>query len=232
MRLESTAMIPPSHAAASPSLTKILLVDDHPVVREMLSLRIAQEPDLVVCAEVGDVPQALAAAEIHHPDLAIIDINLPGGHGLELIKGIQARHPNVRILVFSMHDEHLYGERVLRAGAHGYLMKSEPPGRIIDAVREVLAGKLAVSQDLSDRLLSDVTHRKRSKGSRMQQLSDRELEVFELIGKGLGTRDIAKRLQRGVKTIDTYRSRIKDKLQIGSATELVAKAARWVAEKS
>lgn len=223
-------MSPPVVSAGPASTRKILLVDDHPVVREMLSMRIAQEEGLAVCAGVGTVAEALAAVERHHPDIAIVDINLPDGHGLELIKEIHARDPEVRLLVFSMHDEHLYGERVLRAGAQGYLMKSESPEKIIEAIHRVLAGRLAVSDELSNRLLADATRQGRSKATAMQQLSDRELEVFELIGQGLGTKDIANRLNRGVKTIDTYRLRIKEKLQVGTATELVAKAARWVAE--
>lgn len=211
-------------------MRKILLVDDHPVVREMLALRIAQEGGLKVCAAVGDVAKALAAVELHHPDLAIVDINLPDGHGLELIKEIHVIDPGLRLLVFSMHDERLYGERVLRAGAHGYLMKSEAPEKIIDAIHRVLSGRLAVSEELSQRILSETTSRKPSKESGIQQLSDRELEVFELLGQGLSTKEIAGRLNRSVKTIDTYRLRIKEKIQIGSANELVAKAARWVAE--
>ncbi len=224
-------MIPPASIAAAPVTRKVLLVDDHPVVREMLALCIAQEKDLKVCASAGNVAQALADVERHHPDLAIVDINLPDGHGLELIKEIQVRDPNVRLLVFSMHDEHLYGERVLRAGAQGYLMKSEPPEKIIEAIRRVLDGKMAVSEELAQRILSETAHQKRSKEKGMQQLSDRELEVFELLGQGLSTKEIAGRLHRGTKTIDTYRLRIKEKLQIGNASELVAKAARWVAEK-
>lgn len=224
-------VVPPPAADAAPgALCKILLVDDHPVVREMLTLRITQEVDLEVCAAVGEMAAALAAVERHQPDLAIVDINLPDGHGLELIKEVHTRDPAVRLLVFSMHDENLYGERVLRAGAQGYLMKSEPPEKIIEAIRRVLAGKLAVSDALSHRLLSEATRQGRSKETAMERLSDRELEVFELIGRGLGTKDIASRLNRGVKTIDTYRLRIKEKLQVGTATELVAKAARWVAE--
>jgi DNA-binding NarL/FixJ family response regulator len=211
---------------------KILLVDDHPVVREMLSLRIAQEQDLVVCGAEGDMAHALAAVERHRPDLAVLDINLPDGHGLELIKEIHARDPKIRLLVFSMHDENLYGERVLRAGAQGYLMKNESPDKIIDSIRRILDGKLAVSEELSHRLLSEATQRSRSKGPGMEQLSDRELEVFELIGQGLDTKEIAHRLKRGVKTIDTYCLRIKEKLKIGTMSELVARASRWVTENA
>lgn len=222
-------MIPPYHKREL--RRSVLLVDDHPVVREMLSLRISQEEDLTVCAAVPDVAGTLVAIDLHHPELAIIDINLPDGHGLELIKEIHTRAPDMRMLVFSMHDEHLYAERALRAGAHGYLMKSESPDKIIEAIRRVLSGKLAISEELSHQLLQNTTRKGGNEAPSVQQLSDRELEVFELIGQGIGTREIANRLQRGIKTIDTYRLRIKDKLQIETATELVATAVRWVSEK-
>lgn len=223
-------MTSPAGSAVPPLKRKILLVDDHPVVRELLSQRIAREEDLHVCADVGNMAEALAAIEQYQPDLAIVDINLPDGHGLELIKEIQARHPSVRVLVFSTHDERLYGSRVLRAGAQGYLMKSESPEKVIFAIRDILGGKLAVSDELAQKLMADAAHQRRSKASPMQLLSDRELEVFELIGTGLSTKEIAGRLNRGVKTIDTYRLRIKEKLQIATVSDLVATAARWVVE--
>lgn len=206
-------------------------MDDHPIVREMLALRISQETDLTVCADVGSVAEALSAVTQYQPDLAVIDINLPDGHGLELIKEIHALDPALFLLAFSMHDEQLYGERVLRAGAQGYLMKSRPPEEIIIAIRRVLSGKLAVSEELADKILSESTRQIRTPTSATQELSDRELEVFELIGEGHSTKEIARRLQRGIKTIDTYRLRIKEKLHITSASELIARAARWVIEK-
>jgi DNA-binding NarL/FixJ family response regulator len=208
---------------------KILLVDDHPVVLECLELRFSREPDLVVCAAVSAAALVLPAIEKHRPDVAIIDISLPDGHGLELVKDIHARHPQVRLIAFSMHDESLYGDRILRAGANGYVMKKDPPARVVQAVRDVLADRLAVSDALSQKLLNSMRGNHSAGHSPVELLSDRELEVFQLLGQGLGTKEIAERLHRGVKTIETYRSRIKDKLAITSAPELVAKAASWSA---
>jgi DNA-binding NarL/FixJ family response regulator len=210
---------------------KIMLVDDHPVVRECLDIRISREPDLVVCASVGEASSALPAIAEHQPDLVIIDITLPDGHGLELVKDIHARHPGLRLLVFSMHDETLYGERMLRAGASGYVMKKDPPERVVEAVREILAGRLAVSDALSQKMLNAFRGQAVPAASGMELLSDRELEVFQLLGQGMGTREISEHLRRGIKTIETYRNRIKDKLDIGSASELVARAAAWAASR-
>lgn len=209
---------------------KILLVDDHPVVLESLALRFSQEPDLQICGTSSSTSDALRAVEQYQPHLAILDMSLPDGHGLELIKDIHSRHPEVRMLVFSMHDENLYGERALRAGAQGYLMKHEPPEKVHDAVRRVLAGKMAVSDELAQRLLNNLTTPRPTQASGIERLSDRELEIFQLLGQGLGTKEIADRLTRSVKTVETYRQRIKEKLGIGSAPELVAKAAHWVAQ--
>lgn len=220
----------PSKSSKQTTANKILVIDDHPVVRESLALRISQEPDLSVCASVGDVAQALQVLEQHHPDLAILDLNLPDGHGLDLIKEIHTLYPDVRILVFSMHDEHLYGERVLRAGAQGYLMKSEQPDKVIEGIRTVLSGNLVISPRLSHKLLAQFVPKGQPDAAPIQRLSDRELEVFQLIGQGVSTKEIAVRLQRSAKTIETYRLRIKEKLNIGSAQELVATAARWVIE--
>jgi len=223
-------MSTPPHTAASLHPWKILLVDDHPVVRESLALRIAHEADLEVCAAVGSKVQAMAAVQQHHPDVAILDMNLPDGHGLELIKDIRAYDPKVRMLVFSMHDEHIYGERVLRAGAQGYVMKSESPDDVIDAVRSVIRGRLAVSDELSQRLMSSKMGRAQDSSSDVCNLSDRELQVFRLIAAGHGTKEIAARLALSIKTIESHRARIKDKLSINSASELVASAARWLSE--
>lgn len=209
---------------------KIILVDDHPVVRETLALRISQEPDMEVCAAVGSKAQAIAAVQQHRPDLAVLDMNLPDGHGLDLIKEINACAPDVRMLVFSMHDEQLYGERALRAGAQGYVMKSEPPDAVIAAIRGVLRGRLAVSDALSQRFLVSKTGRANHALSPVQKLSDRELQIFRLIAEGQPTKEIADQLHLSVKTVETHRERIKEKLGIGSATELIAAAARWLAE--
>jgi DNA-binding NarL/FixJ family response regulator len=211
---------------------KILLVDDHPVVRECLELRFSREPDLVVCASVSSAAAALDSIARHQPHLAIVDITLPDSHGLELVKDLHTRDPGLRLLVFSMHDENLYGERVLRAGARGYVMKKDPPERVVDAVRNVLSGRLAVSDTLAQKLLGSLHGQHSNSSASVELLSDRELEVFQFLGQGLSTKEIAERLNRGIKTIETYRTRIKDKLAIASAPELVAKAAAWVARST
>lgn len=209
---------------------KVLLVDDHPVVRESLALRIAQEPDLEVCAAVGSRAEAITAVQHHRPDLAVVDMNLPDGHGLDLIKDVHACAPNVRMLVFSMHDEHLYGERALRAGAQGYVMKSESPDAVIAAMRDVLRGRLAVSDALSQRILVSKAGQANQPLSPLQRLSDRELQVFRLVAHGQSTKEMASHLGLSVKTVETHRARIKEKLGIASAAELIVAAARWQAE--
>ena len=216
--------------AAPPS--KILLVDDHPVVRDGLAQRIGLEPDLSVCATCESIAQALQTLETCQPDLAIVDLTLPNGHGLDLIKEIHARYPAVRLLVFSMHDEQTYGERALHSGAQGYVMKDESPDHLLEAIRKVLAGKISISEHLSDRLLHVAAggRRLRAKKAPMERLSDRELEVLEWLGQGLSTKQIAARLRRSAKTIETHRQRLKDKLQIKSNSELIAHAACWVQE--
>jgi DNA-binding NarL/FixJ family response regulator len=208
----------------------ILLVDDHPVLRESLSLRIRQEADMDVCAAVGSKDHAITAVREYHPDLVIVDLNLPDGHGLDLIRDIRAYDPKVRLLVFSMHDEHLYGERALRAGAQGYVMKSESPDVVMHAIRGVIGGRLAVSDSLAQKVLASKTGRTNEITSPMEQLSDRELQVFRLLANGVSTKQIAGRLRISIKTVETHRAGIKQKLGIGSATELVAAASRWLTE--
>lgn len=230
--ITSSTMRPPVPASSRTREIRILLIEDHPIVRECLELRFSRESDLTVCASVGSASAAFPAIEQTHPDLAIVDISLPDAHGLELIKDIHARFPQLRMVVFSMHDEELYGERALRAGARGYVTKNEPPGRIVQAVREVFAGRLAVSDALAQKLLSAMHSSNASTSSNIELLSDRELEVFQLLGQGVGTREIAERLNRGVKTIETYRTRIKEKLAVTSASELIVRAATWVAGRS
>lgn len=211
---------------------KVLIVDDHPVVREALGLRISRESDFEVCDAVGRSIDVLRAIEHHEPDLVLLDLSLPDGHGLDLAKDIHAACPNVKVLVFSMHDENLYGERALRAGARGYVMKHETPDRVIQAMRQVLAGEIAVSPDLTREMLKSAS-RKHGGGKGTGQLpsldllSDRELEVFHLIGTGMTTKEIADKLRRGVKTIETHRLRLKEKLGIKSHAELIARAASW-----
>jgi DNA-binding NarL/FixJ family response regulator len=209
---------------------KVLIVDDHPAVREALAIRIANCPDLEVCGEAADLADALTLVAEHKPDLAIIDISLKTGDGLDLIKRIRARNDNVRMLVWSMHSEGLYAERALRAGAEGYITKELATGQIIEAIRQVLDGKVYLSPEMAENLL----HRAVGEGraamdhSPVDTLSDRELQVLRLIGKGTKTADIAKRLHLSIKTIETYRDRIRLKLDLSDGTDLTRYAAQWV----
>ncbi len=213
----------------SNSRVKILLVDDHPIVRQGLAELIEQEEDLVICGEAQSGFEALQAIAAAKPDLAIVDISLQGTNGLELIKQIKAGHSDVPVLVLSMHDETLYAERALRAGARGYVMKEEATARLITAIRRVLSGEIYLSERMSARLLSRfVDGAPQIGGSPMERLSDRELEVFELIGRGLGTRRIAEELHLSVKTIESHREHIKEKLKLDSSQELMRHAMQWV----
>jgi DNA-binding NarL/FixJ family response regulator len=208
---------------------RLLLVDDHPILRQGLAQLINQENDLMVCAETSNAHTALDAIEQHKPDLCVIDISLEGSNGIELLKNIRARHPKVPVLVLSMHDESLYAERVLRAGAKGYVMKQEATEKVLTAIRRVMNNEIYVSDRLSDRMLHQFVGGKPLQGdSPMEQLSDRELEVFQLIGQGHGTRQIAKELHLSVKTIESYRAHLKQKLKLKNGTELVQHAIQWV----
>lgn len=210
-------------------MKKILLVDDHPLMRKGLALTLNAETDLEVVAQSESAEEALDAFEKTMPDLVIVDISLPGMSGLELIKHLLALKPDVAVLVVSRHDEALYAERAIRAGARGYVMKLEAGEVIVKAVRRVLAGGVYVSEEINERLLVGMaTGRSSMTESPLEVLSDRELEVFELTGRGLGTRDIAERLHLSVKTVESYRARIKNKLNLNTATELMQHAVQWV----
>jgi DNA-binding NarL/FixJ family response regulator len=217
-----------------PTPARILIVDDHPAVREALALRISKAPDLVVCGEAADEVEALKRFEELKPDLAVIDISLKTGDGLDLIKRIKAKHSRAHILVWSMHSETVYAERALRAGAQGYITKEQATGQIVDAIHHVLTGKVYLSSAMTERLL----HRVMGDGaenldrSPVEALSDRELEVLRLIGKGTKTAEIAHRLHLSVKTIETYRDRIRQKLDLPDGQELVRYAAQWVLENA
>jgi DNA-binding NarL/FixJ family response regulator len=211
----------------APKRSKILLVDDHPVMRQGLAELINQEPDLSVCGQCEAAPQTLAAIETLSPDLAILDLSLKGGSGLELIKSIRASHPAVRILVLSMYDESLYTERVLRAGAGGYIMKREPVEQVLAAIRHVLAGGIYVSPSMNARFMHQLVAGKAGQGvSAVERLSDRELEVFGLIGQGKGTRQIAQHLHLSINTVESHRAHIKEKLNLRDSNELVHQAIR------
>jgi DNA-binding NarL/FixJ family response regulator len=208
--------------------TRILLVDDHPLVREWLTNLINQQPDLVVCGEAEDAPQALSGIENTRPHLAIVDISLKGGSGIGLIKDLKQLHPKLLILVLSMHDELLYAERALRAGARSYIMKGEVTKKIIAALRDVLAGKLYLSDRISALIANKfVDGQPVASESPVATLSDRELEVFQLLGQGRETKQIAESLHLSLKTVQAYCARIKEKLDLANATELLREAIRW-----
>ena len=207
---------------------KVLIVDDHPLLRDGLAKVINQQADLMVCGEAANARAGLAAVAKHHPDVAIVDLSLEEGNGLDLIKDIHAREPKLPVLVLSMHPENLYAERAVRAGARGYVMKHEPVAQVIAALRKVLAGGMALSDNILCRLLNHAEPGP-AEASPAQQLSDRELEVFRMLGQGQGTRQIAQKLGLAVSTIESYRASIKQKVGVERATELVARAARFVA---
>ncbi len=211
---------------------RILIVDDHPMTRNGMAEWIRREQDLSVCAEAQSAEQALDAAWTSKPDLVLTDITLPGRSGVELIKDLHAMQPNLPILVISMHDESLYAERVLRAGARGYVMKHEGGAQLIGAIRRVLSGKPYVSEQMSARILEGLSGRPPStQYFVINQLSDRELEIFRLIGRGLSTQQVASQLHLSAKTVDAHRASIKDKLEIKSVNELISYAARWTVEE-
>ena len=213
--------------------TRIALVDDHPVVREGLAENINRERDLTVCAQAEDHRGALAAIESTKPDLIVIDLMLKNSNGLELIKDIRARWPGLLILVVSMHDETLYAERVLRAGARGYITKQEATRNILVAIRRVLAGGIYLNEQTSSTILARLAASPGPTGDSVADLlADRELEVFERIGQGLNTREIAMQLHIDMKTVDTYRARIKEKLKLETSSELLKLAIHWNQERS
>jgi DNA-binding NarL/FixJ family response regulator len=213
---------------AVPAKKKVFLVDDHPIMRQGLAQLINHEPDLQVVGDADDAQSALEGIIALKPDLAIIDISLPGKNGLDLIKEIRSHMKNVALLVHSMHDESLYVERVLRAGAQGYIMKQEGARRVIDAVRKVLSGEIYVSQAMSGKILEIFSGRRSTTQDPVEELSDRQFEIFQMIGHGKGTRTIAEDLGVSVKTVDAHRANIKEKLHLKSGNELVRYAVRWV----
>ena len=205
-----------------------MLVDDHPVVREGLAESIERENDLTVCAQAEERSEALGLLETTQPDLVIVDLMLKNSSGLELIKDIHARWPRVLLLVVSMHDENLYAERVLRAGAQGFITKQEATRDILLALRRVLAGGIYLNERTASVVLARLTSKPESTTDSVTDLlADRELQVFELTGRGLSTREIAGQLRIDVKTVDTYRARIKEKLNLRSSSELLQLAIQW-----
>jgi len=209
---------------------QILIVDDHPMTRAGLTHLINHQADTVVCAEAENAAEALDRLAVSKPDLMLIDITLPGKSGLELIKDVKAMRPDLAVLVISMHDESLYADRVLRAGARGYITKHEGGEKLMAAIRQVLSGKIYVSESMSAHILEIFSGGQAvSDRSSIQNLSDREFEVFEALGQGLSSHEIAKKLHLSAKTVDAHRANIKTKLKINTTAELISFAARWTA---
>jgi len=207
----------------------VFLVDDHPLVREWLTQFIQRESDLTICGEAEDTQDALKGIEETNPAIVIADISLKSTHGLELVKDLQVRYPALPVLVLSMHDESLYAERVLRAGAKGYITKQEATKKILLAIRQVIAGQIYISEKMASRMVHKmVMGRADTQKSPIERLTDRELEVFQLIGRGQATRRIAAELHLGIKTVESYRARIKEKLKLEDGTQLLQHAIQWV----
>jgi len=225
----NTTLEPQTHTKT----LKVLLVEDHPMFREHLTQLINRELGMEVCGEADNVEDAMQLIEQMKPDISIVDITLRGSSGLELIKEIKAKGHKTEVLVLSMHDEDLYAERALRAGARGYITKNEASSEVIKAIRAVALGEVYASRQMTAKLLERMT-----RGSLppeltgLDKLADRELEVFQLLGRGKGTHEIAESLGLSDSTVDTYRSRIKDKLQLRSAAEVYIKAGQWVRDQA
>ncbi len=206
----------------------VVIVDDHPIVREGLSQVVNGEEDMTVIGMAETCCDALELIAGKHPTIALVDLSLRDSNGLELIKDLRLRHPDVVILVLSMHDETFYAERVLRAGARGYITKEEAVDKVITGIRRVLAGEIFLSQNMAGKMLSKMVEGRNPNGLSVERLSDRELEVFDLIGQGMGTRQIARQLHLSIKTVGSHRAHVKQKLKLKTGTELLRHAIQWV----
>ena len=212
-----------SRGVAEPKKKTVFIVDDHPLLRKGLALLINREPDLAVCGEAEDAQTAMKAITAGKADIMIVDISLSGPDGLDLLKNIRTVHPDLAVLILSMHDESIYAERALRARANGYIMKQEATEKVLTAVRCILGGEIYLSERMSRKLLHQYISNsvRPATNSELSTLSDRELEVFRLIGEGRGTRQIADKLHISIKTVETYQAHIKNKLSLASGRELV-----------
>ena len=209
--------------------TRIYIVDDHPLVRHGLSQIVANEADMEICGEAEDSPAAIRGVGEANPDAIIVDISLKGANGLELIKNLKSIHEDIPILVFSMHDETIYAQRALRAGAKAYVMKKESPSKVVDAIRKIIQGEIYVSPSVADQVLHQIVNGPGNVStSPVDRLTDRELEVVQLIGRGLSSREVAESLHLSVKTIESHRAHVKEKLGLRNATELVQFSVQWV----
>ena len=220
--------------SAKKNPTRVLIVDDHPLLRQGIAQLINHEKDMMVCGEAENANTALDTIAVTKCDVAIVDISLGGSSGIELLKNIKVRYPKLLVLILSMHDESVYAQRALRAGASGYIMKQEATEKVLTAIRKVLNGEVYLSERLGARMLNQLVGGRSASltGSPIEELSDRELEVFGLIGQGHGTRPIAEKLHLSVKTIESHRAHIKEKLNLRNATELVHHAIQWAQSES
>ena len=211
-----------------PAKKKIYIVDDHPLMRKGMAMTLYNSVEFTVCGQSESAEEALSEIPSLKPDACVVDISLPGMNGIELVKNLLAQLPELKILVVSRHDEELYAERAIRAGAKGYLMKLEAGEVLVSAVRQVMNGGIYLSDKIGSQLIMKIASGQSAGDNPLELLSDRELEVFELTGKGESTKDIAQRLHVSVKTIDTYRARIKEKMHLKTANELMRRAVQWV----
>lgn len=211
---------------------RVLIVEDHPIVRRGMVELINIEPDLQVCGEADDAPEAIQLLGQTHPDLVVVDISLKRGNGIDLLKQIRARDPHIKLLVTSVYDESMYAERALRAGATGYVNKAEATTTLLNAIRQVLRGRIFLSTPMVNRMLQSPTNAEPADESPITSLSDRELQVFELISRGLTTREIAGKLLLSIKTIETHRDHIRMKLKLKNSTELIHHAVQWFLESN
>lgn len=214
------------------SVKRLVLIDDHPIMRHGLAQLIRAEEGLDVIGEAGSAREGLEVIGKLRPDLAVIDLTLPDKNGLELVKDIRALHPSTQCIVLSMHDETLYGERSLRAGARGYVMKEEAADHLVTAIHKVIGGGLYVSESLNARMLEQVTGAARSKATGMDALTDRELEILSLIGSGVPTKNIAAQLSISARTVEAHRAHIKEKLGMTDGASLVRYAVQWVESRA
>ena len=208
--------------------SRLLVVDDHPMTRYGIVRLIEQQPDLVVCGEAENASRALAAIRDLKPQVVLADLTMPGGEGLEFVKDMRSLHPEIAVLVVSMHDEALYAERALRAGARGYIMKNEGGEKLVEAIRQVLQGKTYVSENMSGKVLEIFSgRRRRADDTTIGKLTDRQFEVFRLLGQGMTTREIGQQLRLGTKTVETHRLHVREKLGLRSGPALIKYAVRW-----
>ena len=223
-----------NQSVAAAKKSRVFVVDDHPIVRQGLALLINRESDLAVCGEAEDAQSAIQTVATVKPDIMVVDISLNGPDGLDLLKDVRMRFPELPVLILSMHDESIYAERALRAGARGYIMKQEATEKVLVALRRILGHEIYVSERIANRMLQrDIGGPAADRPSSVADLTDRELEVFRLIGEGHSTRQIAEELHISVKTVESYQAHIKEKLSLRTARELVQHAIQWsISEKS